>query len=162
MNKKTLEYIFKQLHREAFLWARQCCSYNDEQAKEVMQMVYLKVLEEKAIYNEKSNIKTWLFAVIRNTSFDYIKTKTIHISLEDVVEIGNEILIEEENDYEQVLKKLPERQHQVLLLVFYHDMTLEEIAEVLKISIGSVRTHYDRGKKKIKELILKERIYETR
>lgn len=159
MNKNQLEYIYKQLHREAFLWARQCCSYNEEHAREVMQMVYLKVLEGKAKFHEKSNIKTWLFAVIRNTSFDYVKSQTIHVRLESITEIENEEQYYNDNDYEQTLKNLPDRQHQVLLLVFYHDMTLNEVTEVLNISIGSVRTHYDRGKKKLKELIINERIY---
>jgi DNA-directed RNA polymerase specialized sigma24 family protein len=35
----------------------------------------------------------------------------------------------------------------VLQLVFYHGMTIEEAAEVMHISLGSARTHYDRGKK---------------
>ena len=40
-------------------------------------------------------------------------------------------------------------------MVFYHEMTLEDCAEVLHVSIGTVRTHYDRGKKRLKQMILK-------
>jgi len=34
MNNNWQEYIYTQLHRESCLWARQCCSYKDEHAKE--------------------------------------------------------------------------------------------------------------------------------
>ena len=53
-----------------------------------------------------------------------------------------------------MLNRLPERQQQVLLLAFYHEMTLASIAELLEVHIGTVRTHYERGKAALKNLIV--------
>jgi RNA polymerase sigma-70 factor (ECF subfamily) len=64
----------------------------------------------------------------------------------------------ENESHEALLQALPDRQKEVLLMVFYHDMTLEQCAEVMQLHIGTVRTHYDRGKKKLKEWIEKTRI----
>ena len=47
----------------------------------------------------------------------------------------------------EALKTLSPRQREMLQLVFYHDMTIEEAAGVMQISLGSARAHYDRGKK---------------
>ena len=157
MNKNWLNYILEQLHREAFLWARQCCDYDDEVAKEVLQVVYLKMLEGKAHYREKSKIKTWLFSVIRFTAIDLMKERCRFTGLEEVTDA-----IDKQNepcdfDYKPLLGKLSEGQHQVLVLAFYHNMTLAEISEVTGKGIGTVRTHYERGKKALKELIINAR-----
>ncbi|WP_339677797.1 hypothetical protein [Cyclobacterium marinum] len=65
MKKPQLENLLKELHQAAYHWSRQCCSFDEDLAKDVLQQVYLKILEGKAIYKEKSHIKTWLFSVIR-------------------------------------------------------------------------------------------------
>ncbi|NER12626.1 sigma-70 family RNA polymerase sigma factor [Leptobacterium flavescens] len=157
MNKSRLEHLLKEHHRDAFIWAGQCCNYDYEEAKEVLQQTYLKIFEKKAVYKERAAFKTWLFSVIRFTAIDHIKKKSTFESLDRLNIVVEEQIEADQVNYRKLLSHLPERQQQVLLLSFYHGMTLAEIAEITKLHIGTVRTHYERGKDSLRTLILKKR-----
>jgi RNA polymerase sigma-70 factor (ECF subfamily) len=51
------------------------------------------------------------------------------------------------------LTRLSTRQQEVMHLVFYQDLTIEEAAGLLNISLGSARTHFERGKARLRDLI---------
>jgi RNA polymerase sigma factor (sigma-70 family) len=154
MEKHLLEEMIKSHHREAFFWARQCCGFDDDLAADVLQNSYLKILEGKASFAEKSSPKTWLFAVIRFSALESLRKKTKHESIDEQV-LDFEALEDGQGfeSPEELIQLLPERQKEVLLLVFYHQLTIEKAAEVMKVTIGTARTHYDRAKKNLKSLI---------
>lgn len=154
MNRTQLDNLLKLHHKDAYLWARQCCSFNDDLAKDVLQQVYLKILEGKAELDDEEKAKTWIFSIIRYTAIDQLRKTGKFISIEGDEEIAD---MEEEvdlTDYKAIINLLPRMQQEVILMVFYHQMTIEQSAEVLQISLGTARTHYERGKKNLKKLIL--------
>ena len=94
--------------------------------------------------------------MIRYTAIDQKNDDRNTQPLEVIPEIEDlPLSTEEEVNYKQLIQLLSPMQQEVILMVFYHEMTLEQSAEVLQLSIGTVRTHYDRGKKRLKQLILK-------
>ncbi|MFQ5436037.1 MAG: RNA polymerase sigma factor [Anaerolineae bacterium] len=154
-------------HQAAFGWALGCCAQDPVEAEDVLQTVYLKILQGRARYEGESEFKTWLFAVIRKTAADARRRRGRHlfrlsqyhdhIATRQVTE--NPGVEREQPDiqtvFRRILAALPRRQREVLHLVFYHELTLQQTAKVLGISIGSVRTHYDRGKKRVRQLVEK-------
>ena len=51
------------------------------------------------------------------------------------------------------LQQLPARQAEVLHLVFYQDLTINEAAQIMGVGIGSARQHYERGKARLRTLL---------
>ena len=153
MKHSELENILKNYHREAYLWSRQCCGFEDELAKDVLQQSYLKILEGKAKLRYPEKVKLWLFSIIRFTAIDELRKNGKWLRLEDSFDLIEEESEEAEMDFQKLLMRLSPMQREVLLMVFYHQMTIAEAAEILQIGLGTARTHYERGKKKLKELI---------
>jgi RNA polymerase sigma-70 factor (ECF subfamily) len=153
----------ESLHLESFMWCLSCCNYDNEMAKDILQEVYLKIYDDRASFKGKSQLKTWLFSVIKYTSIDFMrkepknteKLSETHFQIPDSEKQGNE----KEIVFKRILGSLSTQQREVLTLAFYHDLTLEEIAPLLKISIGSVRTHYKRGKENFKKLLTKYNLH---
>lgn len=163
--KSGLECELAAHHRAAFAWAKNCCRRGRDEAEEVLQVTYLKVLEGRARFDGQSSFKTWLFGVIRKTAADHRRRGL----LRDLVSLrwGTEALALEpapaaeasiENAQQRVLLEraltaLPMRQREVLLLVFYHELTVEDAARVMGVGLGSVRQHYARGKQRLRQLL---------
>ena len=63
MEISELKAELEKLHPASCGWALSCCASNHSDAEEVLQMVYLKILQGKAIYRGESKLQTWLLAV---------------------------------------------------------------------------------------------------
>ena len=163
MQSAALQSLMEQHHDESFRWALGCCQYDEDLASEVLQTVYLKILEGKARFEGRSQFKTWIFSVIRNTTIDFQRKRTRQLRLlkrASPTETAIEKPIQEQIFYEEravflrrALEHLSARQRDVLLLVFYHEMTIEEAAKALNVSLGTARTHYERGKSRLRTIL---------
>lgn len=162
MESGELDERLKFLHKESFSWAVTCCAGNTSDAEDVLQTVYLQILQDKARYGGQAEFKTWLFSVIRNCAAKEMRRQMIRrifllrqegdrpsrpaspapdASLERT---------EREHAFEQAINQLPRRQREVLHLVFYEDLTINAAAQLMGVSLGSARRHYERGKAKLR------------
>jgi len=160
MNNDDLAEL-ERLHKASFGWAMSCCGWNRSDAEDVLQSVYVKILEGRATFDGRSSFKTWLFAVIRRTALDQ-RRRNILRTLSQLAFLSRNGSTPQSHatdldSLSSVLRTLPARQQEVLHLVFYQDMTIEEAARVMDISVGAARTHYHRGKQALKALLDSER-----
>lgn len=170
MDDSELRTQLEKHHTAAFGWAMSCCARNPAEAEDVLQTVYVKILEGKATYKGTASFKTWLFSVIRKTAAEVRRRNMLHrLKLMDFLpgalskKKTNPVEELEQNEMQTkltgALSSLSRRQREVLHLIFYEDFSLSEAAEVMNIYIGSARTHYERGKKKLRSWMEDEKVF---
>jgi RNA polymerase sigma-70 factor, ECF subfamily len=171
MDISQLKAELEKLHDASFGWALSCCRHDRAEAEEVLQTVYLKILQGKARFRGEAKLKTWLFSVIRKTAISEHRKQLLR-TMSGVSSSGQSNLSsypiaeleqsEMQRRFQKALQRLPARQRETLHLVFYQDLSLSEAAAVMNISIGSARRHYERGKERLRQTLAgKEVAYEV-
>jgi len=157
-----------RLHTDCVGWALSCCGYDRSEAEDVLQSSYLKVLDGRAVYRSRSSLKTWVFGVIRRTAAEHRRRGALRrlvtgrsldgLATADSAPNAAERMARADETERLIWAQaaLPQRQREVLHLVFYQDLTIEEAAHILGVSLGTARTHYERGKVRLRELLERE------
>jgi RNA polymerase sigma-70 factor (ECF subfamily) len=159
-----LRAALERHHAECLGWAMACCGFDRSEAGDVLQDTYLKVLDGRAVFRGESSFRTWLFGVVRRTAGEHRRNVLRRLSAFWRIESIHVVAPATDPDMaidgratadrlRAALKTLPTRQRQVLHLVFGEDLTVEAAAGVMEISVGSARTHYARGKARLRELL---------
>ena len=163
--RAQVEAELERHHADCFAWAMACCRRDRTEAEDVLQTSYLKVLDGRARFAGRSSLKTWLFGVIRRTALEHRRWRALRRfrsgslagrvdpSPDAATAVGNS---ESAARLVSALATLTARQRELLHLVFYQDLTIAEAAGVLGISIGTARTHYERGKHRLRKLLTLE------
>jgi RNA polymerase sigma factor (sigma-70 family) len=168
MDHAELATQLEALHPDCFGWALACCARRHEDAEDVLQDVYLRVLGGQATFDGRSTLKTWLFGVIRQTARARERRERLRalLGLRNAARIDgptpftlpddDAVASDRRNRMRSALTRLAARQREVLQLVFYHDLTIDEAARVMNVSVGAARVHYQRGKQRMAMLLTAE------
>lgn len=158
-DRTSLAERVAELHPASFAWALVCCGGRAAEAEDVLQTVYCKIVDGRARFGGRAKLKTWLFSVIRRTAADRARRRTLRRLLLEgrwrrqppptVDEATPEALAlasDRDSFVRRALQALSPRQRRMLELVFYHDHSVRQAAEVLGLRLGTARVHYQRGK----------------
>ncbi|MCI0540320.1 MAG: RNA polymerase sigma factor [Verrucomicrobiales bacterium] len=174
MKPEPLSDQLAALHKDAFGWALHCCRGDAALAEDVLQNAYVKWLQGRLHHSGTGSVKAWWLEVIRLTAHEEWRRSRRGWNLFERMRdwFGDDPTDEPEDqrphparqaelDDESarlrgLLAKLPARQAEVLHLVFYENLTIEEAARVMRVGLGSARTHYERGKRRLREWLESE------
>lgn len=165
-NDKAYNHLVLRYQEKIYWVVRRLLSDHDE-ADDVVQDVFVKVYHSLHSFKGESSFYTWLYRIAINLSLNELRRQKTRktFSLDDAAvqhESHDALPLEQMERKEQTrlikeaIEKLPEKQKKVFLLRYYEELPYEEIAKVLKTSVGGLKANYFHAVKKIGEYVKNE------
>lgn len=153
MDNEMLLLFYRRYSREIYLYLYSLCR-SRETAEDLMQDVFLKAL--LSWKDGSGNLRAWLYKVARNACLNQLQKARRETALEDVFSDtgptpAEQLLQSEEHRilYEGILT-LPAVQREILELFYFSEMSIREIAFLMKMTPENVRVTAHRAKKALR------------
>jgi RNA polymerase sigma-70 factor, ECF subfamily len=129
------------------------------QADDLVQSCLVRALAKEHLWQPGSNLRVWLFTVLHNLHINRVR-RLMREQDNAIVASASLALAQSEPsarldllDVEQAIKKLPEVQRRVILLIGLEGMRYDEAAQILGVPIGTVRSRIARARQMLRELL---------
>ncbi|MGQ9748144.1 MAG: RNA polymerase sigma factor, partial [Candidatus Caldatribacteriaceae bacterium] len=143
-----------------------------EEAEDLAQTTFVKAFFALRQYNHAYEFSTWIYSIARNVCLDYFRKRkegetdtSLNLTVGDDGETEMGELIEEEHSpdpvevilneelrerIEQAIEQLPVNLREVVILRHVEDFSYKEIAQIMKLPVGTVKSYLHRARKRLK------------
>lgn len=150
---RLYELYFRDIYR--YLYSK---SHNESISEEIAQETFYRALEKINEFDEKMDIRAWLFVVARNTYYSYCRKHNRIIEESEIQNVADDVnfvdQIIERNVATQIrlfIEKMPEMYRDVFTLRVYGELSFDEIGRSFGKSAVWARVTYYRAKSQIVE-----------
>ena len=147
----------RPLYRHAFHML-----HDAEEAYEITQEVFVRAWKESRLFDAEFHIKGWLYRVTANLSLKHIRSRRVRalfvlrrpeVPKEVTAPVADAIYGEVRKEVAEALSELPPRFRQLVVLRYFDDLSYKEIADTMKMPIGSVMSGLSRARERLKKLL---------
>jgi len=159
---------FNQLvrrYQEKVYWVARRVVGSHEDADDVVQDVFLRVHNGLKDFRSESGFYTWIYRITVNVSLNAIRTKRVRefLRLDDAEQLEHEDRADTrilEDEYkvllQRAIERLPAKQKLVFTMRYFDEIPYEEMATLLKKSVGGLKANYFHALKKIQIYMRRE------
>jgi len=142
---------------------------NRAEAEGLVQETYLRAMNAFGHLRPESNLKNWLFTILRNIRLNQVGNRLDTPSIIEMDEPGRRHEFQDkplkgplslyfskvqEADVRAAIEKLPDAYREVIVLREFEEFSYEEIAQVLDCPVGTVMSKLSRAREKLKDMLL--------
>lgn len=151
--EQTILENYNQYYRLAYRYV-----HNEADACDIVQNGAYKAIKSSHTLNKPEYVQTWTYRIMLNECFRYLKQPKV-LSYEDI-QGTNDICYTEDHyanvDLQRAIDALPDRDKAIIILRYFEDKKLEEIAQILNESVNTIKSRLYRCMKKLRGILSDE------
>ena len=154
--RQPVEVLIEKYKNNIYVIAFNVCK-NAQDAEDVVQDTFIQYISIKKDFETEQHIRAWLIRVAinkaKNKNNTFFRRNTL--PLEDYMEtlIFESSESSELSELFETVMKLSEKYRVVIHLFYYEDYSINEIADILKISVSNVKVRLSRGRRLLRETL---------
>ena len=167
-SQEDFRVLFER-HKEGLILFLNGFVHNLDDAEELMIDAFAEVAAGRTLFSRRSSFKTWLFSIGKKLALMHLRkagrTETVSVEEDGIPELSGDkalmpelkVMSEERNRrLYQALSRIHTDYRRILMLMYFDDMSHEEIAKVMGKSRKQVYHLAERGRKALREIMEKE------
>ena len=169
-NKSDYSIIINRYKNKAFSMLKRMLK-NEFDADEVLQDCFLKAYNSLGSFKGEAKFSTWFYRIVYNSALTKLSSQKRKIeaemsSVEDNFDLESEYNADdiEKKDLQEfvqdIINKLPERYSAIITMFYLNEMSIEEISEVMQITVSNVKVMLHRSRNALRDLIIKSKLAE--
>ena len=151
MNSKEQFGQLVMKYKESLFFTARSILRNDTDAEDAVCSGIMKAFENFSQLREQQYFKSWITRIVINEAYSICRKNKNLQPIEDMT--AEPSYTDYHDEMWEIVNTLDEEFRTVIILFYYNDMPVNQIAEYLDIAPGTVKSRLNRGRKKLKELI---------
>lgn len=144
---------------------RMCCLYLRDRtaAEDAVQETFLKAYKHMDTFRSQSKERTWLMSIAINTCRDMNRSAWFRHTEKRVTPEDLSLAVPAQDEdalaLAEAIRRLPGKHRDVILLYYYQDMTIQEVAEALHAAPSTILKRLNQARDKLRELMAEEDVF---
>lgn len=163
-HRPALEEIYERYIKLVYSFVYKFSSGDEEMAKEIVQLVFLKLWTTKSSYDpSKGKFVNWFLTIVRNVCVDYIRKEQKHAYSTRKSDLDRTTaIVDPENKIEETMleneitiakSRLSDPQKRLIHLLYWQGYSLTEIAYMENAPIGTIKSRLHQSLKQLKKYL---------
>ena len=155
MEQQKLEWFYNkivELQTDMYRFAYSVLKSSD-QCEDAVHNAILKAHDNLHQLKNEEAFRAWMFRIIRNECLAIVKKQSRFVPLNDELVMQEKASLEDRIDVGHAVLQLSRKYREVIVLYYYYAYSLDEIAEILRISQGTVKSRLARARKALRRIM---------
>lgn len=156
-DEESFRQLYELTHKEVYFFLFRLF-HDKDAAEDTLIETFTEVWKSAKNFKGKARILTWIIGIAKNLAMNKLKKDRTHESIDDFPNISNSAnptaeSFERQRLLKEAMSSLSVKHREVLDLVFYHEMTYQEVSEVLNAPLNTVKTRVFYAKEALRKTL---------